>query len=51
LAIAKSKSGDSIDNAVVANFSYQIEQIKKNSALINEKLSSKTLKIVDVATI
>lgn len=46
LANVKSKSGDSIDNAVVANVKYQMEQIKKNSTLINAKLSSKQLKIV-----
>lgn len=46
LAISKSKSGDAIDNAVIANVNYQMEQIKKNSPLINRRLSAKMLKIV-----
>jgi carbonic anhydrase len=46
VAEAKNKSGDRIDNAVMANIRYQIERIKQNSELINQKLSSGKLKIV-----
>jgi carbonic anhydrase len=46
LASARNKQGDFLDNAVVANISYQIERIKQNSDLINQKLSSGNLKIV-----
>jgi carbonic anhydrase len=41
----KDKSGDAIDNAVVENVYYQIEQLK-HSKLITERLQSGLLKIV-----
>ncbi len=41
----KGKSGDAIDNAVIANVSYQIEQLKRSS-LLTERIQSGKLKIV-----
>jgi carbonic anhydrase len=46
LVSARNKQGDLLDNAVVANINYQIERIKQDSGLINQKLSSGNLKIV-----
>jgi carbonic anhydrase len=46
IATASNKQGDRVDNAVVANVNYQIERIKQNSDLINQKLSSGVLRIV-----
>jgi carbonic anhydrase len=41
----KGKPGDAVDNAVVANVQYQIEQLKR-SPLLTERLESGKLKIV-----
>ncbi|MBD3884752.1 carbonic anhydrase [Phormidium tenue FACHB-886] len=41
----KGKSGDAVDNAVVANVQYQIEQLQRSS-LLTERLQSNKLKIV-----
>ncbi|MGL6338542.1 MAG: carbonic anhydrase [Waterburya sp.] len=46
VATASNKEGDRVDNAVIANINYQIERIKQNSDLINQKLSSGKLKII-----
>lgn len=42
---AKNKPGDAVNNAVVANVHYQIEQLKR-SPLLMERLRSRQLKIV-----
>lgn len=41
----KGQTGDVVDNAVIANVHYQIEQLKRSS-LLNERLQSGELKIV-----
>jgi carbonic anhydrase len=41
----KNQPGDAVDNAVVANVHYQIEQLKR-SPLLTEQLESGKLKIV-----
>lgn len=46
LSIVKGKPGDPVDNAVVANVHYQIEQMKRNSALITHQALQGKLKIV-----
>lgn len=46
LSIAKGKPGDPVDNAVVANVHYQIEQMKRNSALITHQTLEGKLKVV-----
>lgn len=38
--------GDAVENAVVANVNYQIEQLKQRSSLLTERVQSGTLKIV-----
>lgn len=42
----KSQSGDAVENAVVANVLYQIEQLQQRSALLAERVQAGTLKIV-----
>lgn len=42
----KGKSGDSVDNAVIANVQYQIEQLKQRSDILSERSQDGTLKIV-----
>lgn len=42
---AKSQAGDAVENAVVANVYYQIEQLKRSS-LISERVQSGKLKLV-----
>ena len=42
----KGKSGDSVDNAVIANVQYQIEQLKQSSDILSGRSQDGTLKIV-----
>lgn len=42
----KNQSGDAVENAVVANVLYQIEQLQQRSALLAERVQAGTLKIV-----
>ena len=42
----KGKSGDLVDEAVMANVQYQIERLKQNSAIVSEQLLNGKLKIV-----
>jgi carbonic anhydrase len=46
VARVKTKSGDAVENAVVANVQYQIEQLKQRSSLLTERIESGQLKIV-----
>ncbi|MGB8702404.1 MAG: carbonic anhydrase, partial [Thermosynechococcaceae cyanobacterium] len=45
LETVKGRSGDAVDNAVVANVRYQIQQLRR-SPLLSEQLRSRRLKIV-----
>ena len=47
-AISKTegKSGDPVDNAVVANVQYQIEKLKRNSTILSQRLLYGNIKIV-----
>lgn len=42
----KGKSGDLVENAVIANVQYQLELLKQNSALLAERMLEGKLKIV-----
>lgn len=42
----KGQSGDPVENAVVANVGYQVEQIKQNSRLLAQRILEGKLKIV-----
>lgn len=42
----KNQPGDTVENAVVANVRYQIEQLQQRSSLLAERVQSGTLKIV-----
>jgi carbonic anhydrase len=44
---AKNKAGDdSVDKAVIANVRYQIEELQRNSILLNQRMLENKLKIV-----
>jgi carbonic anhydrase len=42
----KGKSGDPVDNAVIANVQYQIQKLKQDSAILSQRLLEGKLKIV-----
>jgi carbonic anhydrase len=42
----ETQTGDAIDNAVIANVKYQIEQVKQRSALITRRITDGKLKLV-----
>lgn len=46
LARIKGKSGDVVDNAVIANVQYQVEKLKENSTVLDNLIQSGNLKIV-----
>jgi carbonic anhydrase len=46
LAKVKDKSGDAVENAVVANVQYQVEKLKQSSPLLAQRLEAGQLKIV-----
>jgi carbonic anhydrase len=46
IAKIKGKSGDPVENAVVANVKYQVERLQENSALLVQLMEAGTLKIV-----
>jgi carbonic anhydrase len=46
VARVKSNSGDRVENAVIANVQYQIEQLQQQSPLLNRQVEAGKLKIV-----
>jgi carbonic anhydrase len=46
MAKVKGKSGDPVENAVVANVKYQVERLQQNSTLLVQLMQAGTLKIV-----
>jgi carbonic anhydrase len=42
----KGKSGDPVDNAVIANVQYQIEKLKRSSTILSRRAQDGTLKII-----
>lgn len=46
IALVKTKPGDPVDNAVIANVQYQVDSLKRNSELIAQLLLSGHLEIV-----
>lgn len=46
LSKVKGKSGDPVDDAVISNVQYQIEELKQNSALLAQQMLEDKLKIV-----
>lgn len=46
IARTKDKSGDPVDNAVIANVEYQIEKLKRSSKILSDRLLDGKLRIV-----
>lgn len=46
MAMVKDKAGDPVENAVVANVQFQVEQLKQASALLAQRMQEGKLKIV-----
>lgn len=42
----KDKDGDPVENGVIANVQYQIEELKKNSAILSQRLLEGKLKVI-----